>query len=368
MYLQNIQLTNFRNFSHIDYTCERGINCIVGDNGEGKTSIIEAIYYLATLRSMRRAGDKELIRHGSYQGYIRGEIGNSEYTHSVGIELNALGSKKIKKDHKFIRSHKDYWGTFRGVVFSAQDMEIVRGSPSTRRDYIDSILTMLDSQYMANLADYTKCLAQKNSLLKQLSESYNTILTDELELWNHRLATLAYQIYIARRELIQMVSESISVIYDDFFGSAGTMKTGYLTQFDGMDEAAVMSRIQGAQQKEIIAGHSLIGIHRDDMAILFNGYEARSVASQGQQRIITIALKLAQIEILRKKFGNNFILILDDVMAELDNVRQSVIYHIIPPDIQSFITTTHINDIELLRTRLEHIYSYSLAEGELKKI
>lgn len=371
MYLKNIQITDFRNFEQLDYHCGKGINCIIGDNGQGKTSIIEAIYYLATLRSMRKAGDRELIRHGRHQSIIRAEINNKDNddtTCEVGIEINAHGGKKVKKDNKFVRSHKEYWGTLRGVVFSSIDMEIVRGTPSIRRDYLDSTLSMLDSEYTANLNDHTKCLTQKNALLKQLQNNYNEYQMAELELWNKKLAKLGHSIYLARADLAKTLSEAISGIYSDFFAKSDKASIRYLTQLEEMDEKQVYERLRLSTEKEIIVGHSLIGIHRDDMMISLSGHEAKIVASQGQQRIITIALKLAQINILRAKFGNNFILILDDVMAELDNIRQSIIYHIIPPDIQSFITTTHINDIELLRSKLDHIYSYSLRDNILTKM
>lgn len=367
MYLKNLELTNFRNFEHLRYECGSGINCIIGDNGQGKTSIVEAIYYLAGLRSMRKASDREMIRHGAGQGFIRSIIDNGGQEFSVGIELNLLGSKKVKKDNKFVRSHKEYWGTLRSVVFSSNDMELVRGGPGGRRDYLDHTLMMLDPAYLSDITDYGKCLSQKNSLLKQLQDSRSEYLEAELELWNNKLSELMHRIYLSRHAIIDKMSGVIGRIYGDFFSESAKVGIVYQSQVDGLSEGELLAKLSSGTAKEIIVGHSLTGIHRDDMLISLNGHDARVVASQGQQRIITIALKLAQIEILREKFGNNFILILDDVMAELDNMRQSVIYHIIPADIQTFITTTHIDDIELLRLRLDHIDSYTLSNGILTR-
>jgi DNA replication and repair protein RecF len=244
-------------------------------------------------------------------------------------------------------------------------MELVRGGPGGRRDYLDHTLMMLDPVYVSDITDYGKCLTQKNSLLKQLQESRSEYLETELDLWNSKLSGLMHRIYLSRHALIEKMSGVTGGIYSDFFGGSEKVGITYQSQLEGLTQNDLSIKLSAGIAREIIVGHSLTGIHRDDMLLSLNDHEARVVASQGQQRIITIALKLAQIEILREKFDNNFILILDDVMAELDNMRQSVMYHIIPPGIQTFITTTHIDDIELLKSRLDHIDSYTLNNGIL---
>jgi len=355
MFLKKLKLTNFRNYTDFEQEFNTLKTIIIGPNAQGKTNILEAINILATSVSDRADRDSNLVSWNNEYALIFADIQTKDDSLNIALQINSSGRRKLKINGVAKRAPQaDLLGNFFCVMFSCEDLYLIKGSPSVRRSWLDSILFQLDIKYHKALQDYQKSVTQKNALLKN---SYGTgisrkALKDQLDIWNEQIINFGSEILIKRLDFVEEIkvvarefqkniskgNEELDLIYE----STVTDATSNIDQMKTLFKNA----LEESFEKEIARGQSVIGPHRDDLTFLINGREAKSFASQGQQRSIVLALKLSELKVIENRKGEIPVLLLDDVFAELDENRQDFLLHNLPPNIQTFLTTTHISDIQ----------------------
>lgn len=366
MFLKKLKLVNYRNYLDFEGKFDHLKTIIIGQNAQGKTNILEAINILATAHSDRAERDNDLVywnkEHALIFATVQTNTGNSP-DHSlleIALQINTTGRRKLKiNDVPKKAPQADLLGNFFAVMFSCEDMYLIKGSPSIRRNWIDSVLFQLDSKYHRLTQEYQKSTTQKNSLLKQSFESglSRKALKEQLDIWNNQIINSGSEILATRLKFLEDIrpitkdfqkniskqNENLDLIYNS------TIYDNKISlQIDDLETIKKLFSLKLSEsfEAELARGQSLIGPHRDDLLFLINEKEAKSFASQGQQRSIVLALKLAELKIIEKRRGEIPVLLLDDVFAELDESRQDFLLHNLPKDIQTFLTTTHLSGIQ----------------------
>ena len=319
MYCENISLKNYRNVESCEVKLSPDINVFYGENAQGKTNLLEAIYYFAYGKSFRQAKDKELIRFGQENANIKIEFSDKirKRTHEVRFFDN---SRKIcLKENIKISKMSEFIGVFRAVLFSPEHLSIVKDGPSERRSFEDIAVSQLYPAYMSSVSRYQKTLLQRNSLLKEPElASFN----DMLYVYSEQLATEADFISEYREKYTERLSSYVSDIISDMTCGRENVKINY---DDRKSKEEYLRLLTENTEKEIRAGVTLYGAHKDDIYIELNGRESRSFASQGQQRSIALAMKLAEGEISREITGEYPVFLFDDILSELDRSRKEYI-------------------------------------------
>ncbi len=382
MYLSRLHLEHFRNYRELDLCFSAPVTLVQGRNGQGKTNLLEAVYYLATsksrhVRTEREAVDRAAVDEPIPYARIRGEVvrGTESTTLEILFTLRGDGlnyTKQVRVNGAPRRS-MDLIGHLRAVLFLPEDLTLVAGSPGERRRYIDVALCQIDRGYCQTLSRYQKVVTQRNSLLKQLQEQEQTdgpATAAQLAFWNEQLVELGTQVLarrhtylaalapIARRvhaELSQQ-QESLELLYLPSFNSGLYSEQGYRRLRDGEEMAAdelgrmevdaatigqrFRERLEVRRGVELKAGSSLYGPHRDELVFLVNGWNLRTYGSRGQQRTGALALKLAELQAMAEATGEKPILLLDDVMSELDVQRRAALLEVLADVRQGIVTTT----------------------------
>jgi len=352
--LKNLKLKNFRNYEYLDLSnIQSSRLVIVGDNAQGKTNLLEAIYFLAFASSYRASKELEVIKWNEEEAVIYAELFTAL---STSKELNLVirkgSNKKVKLDGQLQKRMASFVGQIKVVLFSSTDLELIRGVPSERRKFLDKLLVQVYPNYYRQLQVYNKIIQQKNHLLKQirdLSSSDKQIL----EVWNEQLAEISTGIYEFRFNLIRDFSKLVSMYHSKIASINEKVSIKYNPSIPIDDileldketiKRKILSFINQNSYKEIARGQSLYGLHRDDISFFINDMDAKSFASQGQQRTLVLSLKLAEIKYIKDMTNETPILLLDDVMAELDKKRQQHLLEVVGLETQTFITTTHLED------------------------
>jgi len=364
VFLEKLKLTNFRNYVNFEEKFDHLKTIIIGQNAQGKSNILEAINILATSDSNRAERDSELVYFGKEYAVISANIetkvgaGRDLPLLEIALQINTSGRRKLKINSVSKKAPQaDLIGNFFAVMFSCDDLYLVKGSPSIRRRWLDSVLFQLNSRYHKTLQDYQKSTTQKNALLKHAQETGmpKKQLKDELEVWNEQIINLGTEIITMRFNFIEEIepiakdflnniskhTEKLAVVYKTTIQEAAKLPEN-TSKIKELFKAA----INNAFEEEFARGQSVIGPHRDDIIFFINKKEAKSFASQGQQRSLVLAIKLSELKIIEKRKNEIPVLLLDDVLAELDENRQDFLLHNLPQDIQTFLTTTHISDIQ----------------------
>ena len=319
-----------------------GLNILIGENGQGKTNWLEAIAVLAATRSFRTAKLQETLNFGYTSAFIRGNVRESpEIVRELRVEMN--GNTKVLSVNDKKEPVGRYLGQLHAVVFNSDELEIVRGQPDARRRFLDAGITSLHPPFVQVFADYNRVIKQKNALLQNARETEQTIekTADMLEPWNLQLATLAAKIHRARVRFVQRLNE---VLEKKLFGREET-SVRYQSSLEGKGElddyaALITERLQLRVQAEVIAGHALIGTHRDELEILFDGHDLRKFGSAGQQRSALLLLQLANITVYHATRGEYPLFLLDDIDAELDYARIGQLLEYLHGKTQTFVTTS----------------------------
>lgn len=321
MKILKVELENFRNAENETIDFGGGVNLLYGKNAEGKTNVLEAIYFFARGKSFRGAKDSDIVRFSEkgYRTKIEFErkdgIFNLEYRYYEGVRQRLLNGVKV--------SAKETIGKFNAVLFCPDHLSIIKNAPSERREFLNIALSQLYGEYVTLLSEHKKLTESKNALLK--SENFDKAL---LYAYNTQLAEVNANIYIYRKEYISELEKSVKRTISEISGGKEDIKISYFSQisadlsrkFDIKMEYANLLR--DSEAREIAAGMCLIGVHRDDIIFEINGKDAKSFASQGQQRSIALALKIGEGEILAKEKGENPVYLLDDVLGEFDEDRK----------------------------------------------
>lgn len=341
MLLTELEARNFRNLGG-SAVCGTGLNILLGENGQGKTNWLEAIFFLATTRSFRTAKLSEAINFNEQLAVVSGRVQQSE---EITRELRAAieGNTKSFLVNGKRESVPRYLGQLHAVVFNADELEVVRGTPENRRRFLDESITAIHPPYVQTTADYHRVLRQKNSLLQTARDKeYSLEKTAELlEPWNGQLIGLAVKVHRSRVRIVERLNEALD---KDLFGdkhvtiryASSLEEKGDLNDY----EAVISERLRLRVQAEVIAGHSLIGTHRDDLEIMLDGREIRKFGSAGQQRSALLMLQLANIEIYFAQRGEYPLFLLDDIDAELDYRRIGQLLEYLTGKTQTFVTTS----------------------------
>lgn len=368
MKVKQLQLKNYRNYDLIDLKFTDGLTILTGENAQGKTNLLEAIFLLSMAKSHRTNHDNELIRWGEDFGHVEALVQTRNYEFPISLALGPKG-KVAKVNHIEQAKLSHFIGKLNVVLFAPEDLHLIKGSPSLRRRYIDSELGQSHPIYLQNLVDYNRILKQRNRYLKefgykkQFDTVYFEIITEQLiekavEIVKSRiefvqaLDQLAQPIHKAlsnQRDLLNIYYKSSSSRLD--YSQADTIKEQFETLFSQITE------------RERDRGLTLYGPHRDDLTFTINGKESANFASQGQQRTIILSLKLAEIEWLNQSTGEYPILLLDDVLSELDDSRQHILMNQIDGKSQTFLTTATIKGLNL--KQLDHAHILYVENGKI---
>lgn len=348
MKINSIILENFRNYDHLELELDESRNIIVGENAQGKTNLIEAIYLAAFARSFRTNNAADMIRFGEKTGRVNVDLTSEDIDKTINITLRSDGRKMIQKDGKLIRKTADLLNNVVVIIFSPDDLRIIKDSPEKRRSYINRELSQMRPKYYELFKNYSDALKQKNSLLKSYYKSDNSrqYNDDLLDVYDRQLADLGYELIRYRREFIDMLSEEASDIMSAISAGREELRIEYrstcdfITAPEGRD--IIFKQLYHNRDRDIYAGFSTIGPHRDDLEFYINGNDAKKYGSQGQQRTIALSLKLAEIRIAKNILDEYPILLLDDVLSELDIDRQRFLINQID-DVQLFITSAELS-------------------------
>lgn len=312
VHLAKLRLRDFRNYARLDVDFQPGFHLILGDNAQGKTNILEAIYLMATLRSFRGVGSAQMIRHGQ-TGYFVGGKSVGQAAHEIKMYWS-LRERKLSLDGQPVRKLTDYIGALRVVVFCTEDLQLVKGTSRARRRFMDLLLSQTHPAYLPLLQRYARALRSRNALLKQ-----RTIDEDSLESFSRELIDLGNQIIRHRQQLAPRVSPLVRLAYRRISSDAEELRLEY--QPCVKKDFAV--ELEQSRARERSYRSTLVGPHRDDVELQLNGQSAAQFGSEGQKRTLAIALKMAQAEYLSGIHGSPPILLIDDVMGELDVKRRS---------------------------------------------
>jgi len=356
MKINSIVLENFRNYERLELDFNELRNIIVGENAQGKTNLVEAIYMAAFARSFRTSNAGDMVRFGCESGRVNVEINSEDIDKNINIVLRSDGRKMIQKDGKTIRKTADLLNNVVVIIFSPDDLRIIKDSPEKRRSYINRELSQMRPQYYELLKNYTEALKQKNSLLKAYHKNTNSqkFNDDMLDVYDHQLADYGYNLIRYRREFVEQLSEEAADIMSAISGGKEELRIEYKSTCDFITapegREIMYKQFYHNRDKDIYAGFATLGPHRDDLEFYINGKDAKKYGSQGQQRTIALSLKLAEIRIAKQILDEYPILLLDDVLSELDIDRQRFLVNQIE-DVQLFITSAELNDdvIEGLR-------------------
>ena len=357
MWVQSLSLTDLRSYKQVDCTLQRGVTTFVGRNGQGKTNLVEAIGYLATLGSHRVATDAPLVRTGATQGIIRCEVVNDERVIMIELAINPGAANKARINRSPVPKVRDVLGLLRTVLFAPEDLALVKGDPSERRRFIDDLLVQRTPRLAGTRSDYERTLKQRNALLKSSSiarRSASTEMLRTLEVWDEQLAAFGSELVAARisllDDLINLGREKYSFISGDdetLFGmkyvSALGVDTPLLLDRESW-KLAILDAIRNKRKEELDRGLTLIGPHRDDILLTLGQMPAKGYASHGESWSIALALRLASFDLLRAD-GVDPVLILDDVFAELDVSRRQRLAEQVSTATQVLITAAVDMDI-----------------------
>ena len=334
MIIENLALYNYRNYSLLNLKFNKKLNIIIGNNGEGKTNILESIYVLAITKSFRDSECENLISFNEPNGIIKCKLNKNSQKTELKIEFyKDKRNKKIYINDKQIKTYNDYLTNLNVILFSQNDMDIIRGAPSIKRKYLNVEIGQMSNKYLSLVNEYNKYLKQRNDLLKKYDDKNesNKIL---LEILTSKIIEKGSLIYVYRNDFITKINSKIDKIYQ-FFTGLSNLKIKYINSitFDNYELSFIRE------------GSTLIGPHRDDFIFDLDSNDLSLFGSQGQQRLAIISLKLAEIELLKESTGHNPVVLLDDIFSELDKVRRNKLLDFINKNIQTIITTTDIKSI-----------------------
>lgn len=345
MILENLSLTQFRNYEQAHIHFHKEINLLIGENAQGKTNLLEAIFVLAMAKSHRTSQDKQLIHWDEKYAKIKGDVQNRHGRLPLELLISGKG-KKVKANHLEQNKLSDYIGKMNIVLFAPEDLNLVKGAPHVRRRFIDMEMGQIYPLYMHELTHYQKLLQQRNALLKNFGQqgAMLDILTDQL------IEAAAYLIR-ERDKFIDLLEKQAAPIHQQISRGAESLTLMYKTSVKVSEDDTLAKMITALKQqfadireREIERGMTLIGPHRDDIGLFINERDVQTYGSQGQQRTTALSLKMAEIELIAAEVGEYPLLLLDDVLSELDNFRQFHLLDAIRGKVQTFVTTTHADD------------------------
>lgn len=362
MKLIKLKLVSFRNLQNIELAPGKKFNVFHGNNGQGKTNLLESIYLLATMKSFKQAKNVELIAFGSEFALVKGVVERGQVDREIAVLLEKQG-KKAKVDAKLATRLDDFFGNLNVVLFTPEEISMVRGGPELRRRYLDRAVFTCDLGYLAAYHDYAKILKNRNALLKAGEGT-------GIEVWTEKLIQAAQLVIERRKEYLAEMAKLLQGFYSEISGNDETVQIEY--RMHGVDEkayaadpaAALADALKAHANEEKRRQSTAIGPHRDDLHFGLNGRSARHFASQGQQRSFVLALKMAEIEYITRCFDAPPVLLLDDMTSELDRERNRNLMDFLKKrDMQVFITTTSPQNVAI--EDMDDNRTFCISEGKI---
>ena len=339
MYIKEIELKDFRNYKELRTSFSKNVNIFLGNNAQGKTNLLEGIYLNAMAKSFKTTKDKELIRFGEEFCKIKTIAFFDDDEHSTEIVINKEGKKGVKLDGVKINRTSELLERIFIIIFSPEDLKIVKDEPEKRRKFIDRELCQIKPGYYNDLNNYKRVLKQRNTYLKE-----ERIESSILDIWDHELARYGSKVIARRNEFIKRINEISKEIHKNISGGKENLELNYEPNisFSADIENDFYEIISSTRNDDIRNRTTGRGPHKDDLKISADGIDLRKYGSQGQQRTAALSLKLSEIKLIEEEMGEKPILLLDDVLSELDNDRQNFLIHSLGGN-QLFITTTDIS-------------------------
>lgn len=334
MRIRDIWLTGFRSYEAAHLSCPSGLCAVIGSNGVGKTNLLEAIAYLATLSSFRSAPVDALIRAGGDSAVVRAEIEHEGSIHLIEAEINRDRPNRVMVNRQRLRRSRDLVGSLRVSVFSPDDIELVKGSPGVRRSYLDDLLVSLHPRNDVVRAEWEKSLRQRNALLKQVSGRLDATASATLDVWDSKAADAGERLAALRVDVLERLGSHVQQAYEDIAGRGETVSLVYDRAWD----RPLLSTLVEARRDDLRRSVTTMGPHRDEVVVELAGHRARTHGSQGEQRCLALALRLAAHRLVTVEFDSPPVLLLDDVFSELDPERASALVAALPAG-QVFVTT-----------------------------
>lgn len=358
MIIKSLELSHFRNYESLDIQFDKGTNILYGDNAQGKTNILEAIYVSATTKSHKGSKDRDIISFGQEEAHIRTYLEKDDIDIKVDMHLRAARTKGIAINGQKIKKASELLGILNVVFFSPEDLSIIKNGPAERRRFVDMELCQLDSFYLYNLNHYNKIVNQRNKLLKDLY--LNPSLKETLNIWDSQLLSFGSKIIERRGLFIEQLNDILIKIHKNLSGGKEELLIRYEPDIS-IEEFE--KKLKYNQERDIRLKQTTVGPHRDDFSFLVKNIDIRKFGSQGQQRTAALSLKLSEIELVKKMTKDTPVLLLDDVLSELDSSRQNYLLNSIG-DIQTIITCTGLD--EFINNRFEINKIFKVTDGVVK--
>jgi DNA replication and repair protein RecF len=365
--LNRISLQGYRNYDNLELNTPESVILFVGPNAQGKTNLLEAIYVLTLTKSHRTSKDKELIGWGFQAAHLSAEMERRIGHCRLELAISQSG-KKAKLNGLEQKKLSSYIGTLNAVLFAPEDLEIVKGAPGIRRRFLDMEIAQVEPTYLYDLQQYNKALQHRNHLLRDGAANKLGVL----EVWDHQLADFGSKITIKRQQFVHKLQKWAEQIHSGITNGKEHLQIRYVPAIEIEEEQQhsilferFMLKLKDMKAQELRRGITLVGPHRDDLQFDINGKNAQSFGSQGQQRTTALSIKLAEIELIHEEVGEYPLLLLDDVLSELDQARQTQLIETFQGKVQTFITTTGVESIDL--AKLPQAAIYRVNQGTVTK-
>lgn len=355
MYIEKVILNNFRNYEEQIVEFNKNINVIYGDNAQGKTNILEAIFLSAFGKSFRTSKEKELIKLD--KEFLNVSTFYKKSDREGKIQINISNKKEVKLNGVKLKKLSELLGNINLVIFTPDDINILKGGPQNRRRFLDIMISQLKPNYMHNLSLYSKTLEQRNNYLRQIREDNKN--ENMLDIWDEELSRYAINIYNYRKEFIGKIKEKIKKVHSEITNDKEEIEIEYISEC--ISKEKYLELLKQRRKLDIIKGYTTKGIHRDDFIIYINNKELNMYGSQGQHRTAILSLKLSELNIVKEEIGESPILLLDDFMSELDKNRRKNFLEKIE-EVQVIITCTEKIDVENKKVLVYNVKSGKVEE------
>lgn len=350
MVIKSLKLKNYRNYDLLDLTFDTRTNILYGDNAQGKTNVLEALYLSGTTKSHKGTKDRDLIQFEHDEAHLETIVEKRGMEYQIDMHLKKNSPKGIAINKIPIRKASELFGIIHFVFFSPEDLNIIKEGPSGRRRFIDLELSQLDKIYLSNLSSYNRIINQRNSLLKDIYKQEN--LMETLDIWDMQLAEYGTKVIESRRKFIKEINE---IIYNIHYKLTGGKENIFLEYESSIGNMTLEQALKRNRERDMRLKSTSVGPHRDDLCFMEGSLDIRKFGSQGQQRTAALSLKLSEIELVRMLIRDTPVLLLDDVLSELDKHRQNYLLDSIH-DIQTVITCTGLDEFVNHRFSINKIF------------
>lgn len=341
MFIKSLKLKSYRSYENFEFEFDDGLNILVGKNAQGKTNVLEAIFFAIIGKSFKTSKEKEVIKWNSQNAYVDAIFQKKYREVEVELFFDNAHKKTIKIDKIAIRKIGELMGSANAVFFSPEELKLVKESPDERRRFMNIDISQTNKRYFYLIGRYEKVLANRNKLLKSSSDI--NVIKESIDIWDRALADLAEKIAYERKKFIEELAPYAKLAHEYISGGNEQIEIKYISSFEENYAANMVKALAKNLEKDFKLGYTTVGVHRDEIDIYLNGVEVKNFGSQGQQRTVALSMKLAELEIIKNRVGEYPILLLDDVFSELDKERRKKLLKFTSKT-QTIITCTEFDE------------------------